>query len=354
MKLAILNNRNYKQNNLKKIWYLANLPQMYALFNFNIIKFLKNFKFGEKIFYKLMKLRFLFKQKPIIPFLSFFITTRCTLRCKHCNTFIPYYRNKFHQKNYTLEMFKKDLDILLDAVDYINIFQFIGGEPLLNKDLPEMIEYACTKSKINNIFLTTNATILPSSKLIKVLKYNRISVQVSDYRNTKYKNIFYKELQEIFAKENIKCNFFQESIGSSNWSSNQEIYWKDTDIQTLKKRYNNCFNANCISICDGKWIQCIAGLFMFRNLKLEKGVSDEVIDIRTCNNLTEKLIEFYAKDYSKFCNYCHFENRVFNLPCGEQLEQNDTSNIIPLALYKDTPQTLVAVERERERERERE
>ncbi len=93
-------------------------------------------------------------RKAVVPCLEYVVTTKCTMNCKHCNTFIPYFNEKTHFKPVSFEMFKKDIDTLLKAVDYIDYFGFVGGEPLLAKDLAKMIKYACSKEKNTSHFLS--------------------------------------------------------------------------------------------------------------------------------------------------------------------------------------------------------
>lgn len=189
------------------------------------------------------------------------------------------------------------------------------------------------KKQILNILIVTNATILPSEDLLNSAKKNsRIAFLVSDYRNTA--PTYYDEIKKLFSKYGIKASYAQERQNATTWISLQEIKWDNkVEKEKIINLYKNCFNANCVSLCDGKMVQCTAALFFQRNFKLEKTVCDEIIDIRKDINLTKKIIEFYSKDYSEFCRYCHFENVVYNLPCGEQLTKEDN---LPEFPYKNS------------------
>ncbi|MDE6567434.1 MAG: hypothetical protein K2K70_06855, partial [Lachnospiraceae bacterium] len=50
------------------------------------------------------------------------ITTRCTFRCKHCNMFIPYYKE---QRDCTFEELKTNVDLLFSRMDYIVYFALL-------------------------------------------------------------------------------------------------------------------------------------------------------------------------------------------------------------------------------------
>ncbi len=62
-------------------------------------------------------------------------------------------------------------------VDYCGEFVLIGGEPLLYKELPEVVEYIGNnyRDKIATFSITTNGTILPSAKLRSVCRENNVT-----------------------------------------------------------------------------------------------------------------------------------------------------------------------------------
>jgi cyclic pyranopterin phosphate synthase len=80
------------------------------------------------------------------------ITASCNLRCEGCK----YGRDFMPGKQLSLAMVK---DILRDAKDAgVNSVRLYGGEPLLHKDLPSMVEYAVEIGI--KPYVTTNAVIL--------------------------------------------------------------------------------------------------------------------------------------------------------------------------------------------------
>ena len=319
--------KNYKQYNLKHIWRTSNECWISELFDFPLIKFLKKIKSGQKIFYNFLKLRYLIKRKPIIPVCQYAVTTRCTLNCKNCNSFIPYFTTQTHAKPISFEQFKKDLDKMLEAVDYINIFGFVGGEPLLVNDLYKMVEYALSKRQIHYVFMCTNCTILPSDELLKVMKNKKFAVQLSDYRQVKnIKNnvtVKYNTIKKLLVDNKIKISYIQEKLDANNWQTMPQLFKDVQDSEKLKKIYSRCFGLYCNIICEGIFSQCVCSMYMHRNLELTESIKDELINLReeiSSKDLTGKFIKFYSKQYSEFCHYCHFDNIQYGLPCGEQVE----------------------------------
>lgn len=317
--------KDYKKNNLKLIWRNAEIGWCKTLpWKQPLISFLKYFS-PEKMHYKLQKLRFKLIRKPIMPTCEYVVTTKCTMNCKHCNTFIPYFSNETHLKPVTFEQFKKDIDTLLQAVDYIDYFGFVGGEPLICGDIDKMIKYAISKRKIHHIFVATNCTILPNEKLLNIMKNKKVALQLSDYRDVKFTNdvkVKYMEMKELLSGKKILFSHPQEDNDRISFQSMPELYPDTQEENKVKRMFDCCWGQYCNMLCDGKLTQCTLSVYITRNLELTDDVKQEIVDIRekkSTKKLTDEIIKFYAKPYSAFCHYCHCDNIQYGLPVGEQL-----------------------------------
>jgi len=91
------------------------------------------------------------------------VTDICNAKCEHCS----FYNNAMHkpEKNpITTEQMKT---ILKDCQDFgISVINFVGGEPLLNKDLPELISSLNKDKSVASVY--TNGWHL--EKMAKALK----------------------------------------------------------------------------------------------------------------------------------------------------------------------------------------
>lgn len=96
--------------------------------------------------------------KVDIPYLELVLTTRCTLCCESCNNLMQYF-SPSNQYTCTLEGIIESLELLLSKVDSIARVRIIGGELLLFKDLPQLIDYLDAQKKILTFDILTNATI---------------------------------------------------------------------------------------------------------------------------------------------------------------------------------------------------
>lgn len=85
------------------------------------------------------------------------ITHRCTLKCKLCGAYSPYYLPTPH---WTFDKLKIYIDSYFNIVDYVEKFTISGGEPLLHPELSQIIEYMHKFSNQFNILeIITNGTI---------------------------------------------------------------------------------------------------------------------------------------------------------------------------------------------------
>ena len=132
------------------------------------------------------------------------ITHMCNLRCKHC------YANagKRIEEEFSLEEIKKIVDEL-DSLGTV-LIALAGGEPMLRKDIYEIISYI--KSKGMEVFLNTNGTMINEDTIIELINAGLTHIEISvdgleeDHDFIRGKGSFEKVLNalEICKKYNIK------------------------------------------------------------------------------------------------------------------------------------------------------
>lgn len=323
--------KDFKKYGIEHLWECDNNGWISALYDAKVFK-IKNFleKQIKKQYLKYFKFRYRLVSKPVIPVLEYVVTTKCTMNCKNCNTLVPYFTKDNHIKMINFEQFKQDLDKLLKSVDYINLFGFVGGEPLLNNDLNKMVSYACKQRKIKHVFIATNCTIIPNEKLLKALINKKVGVQISNYSHVENLpdgiSVKHQEVKELLQKSGVKISNPHEPSGSKNWQTMPKIYADTQEEKEVVKNYNCCYGRFCYMLADGLILQCTACIYMTRSLELSDNIKKELINVRASQSpkeLTGQLIKFLSKPYSQFCHYCHFVDMQYGLPCGEQLVMED-------------------------------
>ena len=106
----------------------------------------------------------------IYPFYaSFKVTHKCSLKCKFCNVWMEK----------TKDLSKKDVFKVLDTIGNSSIIlvSLEGGDPLMRKDLGEILEYAYKKPFY--LFFTTNGDLLDKRPMVeygKHIDYLHISI----------------------------------------------------------------------------------------------------------------------------------------------------------------------------------
>lgn len=113
---------------------------------------------------------------------GFCISQKCTLNCKLCLAFIPYYENP---KNVLHEEAVKTFREYFKLVDTVDVFTVTGGEPLLNPDLYKIMEslYKYSDQIKKSVDFVTNGTLdIPENILDLFAKHSENTrVVLSDY-----------------------------------------------------------------------------------------------------------------------------------------------------------------------------
>lgn len=113
---------------------------------------------------------------------SLVVTTRCNLRCKLCDEFIPTHKPF---PDMTVAQAEKILAALFGVVDHVGLLHLSGGgEPFLNQELPGLVD-ACFafQDRFDRLMVFTNSTIVPSEALLDALARHKehIIVHASNY-----------------------------------------------------------------------------------------------------------------------------------------------------------------------------
>lgn len=296
-KISEIFNKRYFEQNAQNRMAMEMLKFMW----FKEGKFLNPTKKNEilKQYIEEEKKDFFENNKLNIPQLEFCITTKCTLKCKDCCALIPKL-DKIKHSEMSFEMFKLQLDKILDAVDSIRHFVILGGEPLVNFELPRMLEYAANQEKIFFTQLITNGTMLPNRNLLEIIgKYkNRIYVYMSNYaENPELKSILKQEkIKELLKEHNIKLQ------KPENWAWLEEKGLSDIvfDGSVTKQKFFNCYRTKCNQVMNGKLDIC-SKASAGREMQL---FEDDSVDIVNSKDLRQDLIDFYQKEYMNACKYC--------------------------------------------------
>jgi len=135
-----------------------------------------------------------------INYLRLAVTDRCNLRCNYC---MPAEGINFAQKNDLLstDELKALSKLMVDmGIDKIRL---TGGEPFIRKDLMELLRFLAQLKGLNEISLTTNATLIgPHINDLKQLGIKNINVSLDAIEEATFKKITRRNQYHV-VRENL-------------------------------------------------------------------------------------------------------------------------------------------------------
>jgi cyclic pyranopterin phosphate synthase len=115
------------------------------------------------------------------------VTDRCNLRCSYCMPEAEYVWLP-RQDILHFEEMSTLVDVFIRAgVDRIRL---TGGEPLLRRDLPELIEMLARKPAIRDLALTTNGVMLPDyAQALRGAGLHRLTVSLDTLQADRFQKL---------------------------------------------------------------------------------------------------------------------------------------------------------------------
>ncbi|MBU1628367.1 radical SAM protein, partial [bacterium] len=95
-------------------------------------------------------LPYIFKKKPHLLSLTFFITHRCNFRCQHC-----FFLDKLNPENFN-ELSLDEIDKMASNMDDLLFLSVTGGEPFLRDDIVDIIRIFYKRNRLKNLVIPTN------------------------------------------------------------------------------------------------------------------------------------------------------------------------------------------------------
>jgi radical SAM protein with 4Fe4S-binding SPASM domain len=138
------------------------------------------------------------KLETVIPLdtpLTIFVdpSDACNFKCKFCPTSDRKLMRKVGRplRIMDVELFKKIVNDISEFPNTIRVLRlYKDGEPLINKNLPDMIKYAKDINCADKIDTTTNASLLTHKKAKELIDagLDRINISIEGVNNEQYKN----------------------------------------------------------------------------------------------------------------------------------------------------------------------
>lgn len=250
------------------------------------------------------------------------LTTACTLQCTNCNMFIPYYQDVYMA---SVEDVKRDLELFFARMDYLVSLDLIGGEALLNPNLPAILEYITTAygKHIGNINITTNAVCIPSNEVIQQLYNYDVEVAISDYTDAIGNKAHVDELVELLQEKNVSVSVMRNRVWCDFGFPRKP--WNIPDDE-VRKHMLTCdpgwrgLNDGKFYFCHIAWSADKAGKYKLKHtdyldlstLPIGEGTKKKLL------NYSMGVMDSKYMSFCKVCGGCGADNQAFVL-AGEQI-----------------------------------
>jgi len=130
-----------------------------------------------------------------------------------------------------------------------------GGEPFLYSDLTDLVKFLHEyRSKVHEIVIATNGSIIPDDNVLRCLKENDVLVRVSDYGIMKEQC---DALMEKLKSKGIRSYLYSFGSQQSLWfdcGGKNVKYEKSKKV--VRNRYYTCVFRNCLTLERGELSYC--------------------------------------------------------------------------------------------------
>lgn len=239
-----------------------------------------------------------------IPQIQFLLTTRCSLRCKNCNAYMPSFgapRGHAHH-DISPEDFRRDMERLATAVNGIRRFILIGGEPLLHPQLAAIVEIAVKSPLVSVVEIITNGTLVPPPELLDVLaKYrDRVYFHISNYMAN---SALAPRLKHEALLQALKAHGIPHQMAPAPvWQEERPLAGR-LDDAAVRALFDSCWIKRCVQALDGQIAICPKASCGYE-LGMAEKKPGELVDLRSGEDLRAQLLAFYQKPFFDVCRGC--------------------------------------------------
>lgn len=253
------------------------------------------------------------EEKLVFNRIQYVVSERCSLKCTDCSHLMQYYQ---HPKDIDLWKYKAAFDLLLENVDYIAELRILGGEPFMNSNMYQLIEWYHDSDKIQSISVYTNGTMVPNEAILKALQKDKVIVHISNYILNESK---LQKLAPILDKYHIK--YFIRKYDA--WQDAGGVECRNYSLDQKKAVFSACFERNGFTFLKGQLHRCPRAAHAM-NLRAMPDVKEDYIDFTNWNGTKEamklQLRSLQERLWLEGCNYCGGpNNHIQSIPAARQI-----------------------------------
>ncbi len=133
-----------------------------------------------------------------LSYLRISVTDRCNMRCDYCRPAPDSYRAESHAKMLRYEEIGRIVRVAAGLG--ISKLRLTGGEPLVRRDLPALIERLAAIPGIRDLSMTSNASLLERhAKALARAGLGRINISIDSLNALRFRRLTGGELQPVLA-----------------------------------------------------------------------------------------------------------------------------------------------------------
>ncbi len=252
-----------------------------------------------------------------ISHIEWHVAHACNFTCEGCAHFSNHDHKGVVDKETLIEWYKPWTDRLLPKE-----IDLLGGEPLLNKDILEIIKVTKTMWPDSQIRLVTNGVLLHKyPDLPKVLKQTDTILVLSTHGDNDRYNQIMEDVQELVDSWIVEYGIRTKNFDSYNvWMNLYKGYgdqmqpFEDDDPE---QSWENCITGqDCFQLFEGKIYKCSPLAYLQIQKHLYK-LSDKWDHYLTYQPLTaecsdQQLVEFFSRQAESFCSMCPSNPEYFH------------------------------------------
>ncbi len=226
------------------------------------------------------------------------LTERCTLRCRDCANLMQYYDKPVSCSH---PLILSSIEHLMMVVDRLFEFRLLGGEPLMDKAMHEVLVPLTQYDKTDGIVIYTNGTLVPQGANLAALKHPKIHLEVTDYGPLS-RNL--TPLLQALDQHAIDYKL----VRFEKWQDCGDIEPRGAPSDALARKYANCCAADTYTLLHGVLYPCPFAAHAVNLGAIPKDVSEQVNLGRkpvSKSRLREALQQFIARRHPhSACVFC--------------------------------------------------
>ncbi|MFE6311733.1 radical SAM protein [Streptomyces rochei] len=224
------------------------------------------------------------------------VTEACTMRCVDCSNLMQYY---VHPRHSDLQELHTALYHLLAAVDGVDEFRVLGGEPFANPKVGQIVNKLTSIEDADRVVIYTNATIIPRGEVLSSLQHPKVIVTITNYGDLSKRH---DELCEVLSKHEV--NWLSQK---PTWTDSGRIDQVERTPDELQRVFEDCCVNNLVTLLNGRLYLCPFSANAM-NLSAVPNAPEDVIDLRE-DRPAEELRAMVSKLYGRThpltaCSFC--------------------------------------------------